>query len=96
MRVISSALALGTILSGCQENLVRSDLVSPYSGNAVAINASNQTIDPWPVYVNDTRLLTSSERQAGALKKYRTKHDEVQGGAPGQLIIAPSAPAKPQ
>ena len=69
--LLTSVFAMGTVLAGCQEYLVRSDLVSPYAGNAVATNASNQTIDPWPIYVNDTDY---------------TKHDEAPV-IPGQIQI---------
>ena len=65
-----SALSLALLLAGCQENLVRSDFISPNAGDAVAVNASNQTIDPWPSYVYNTRIETSAERQSVAIKKY--------------------------
>jgi len=88
---MSSALALCMGLVGCQESLTRTDLVSPYAGDAVARNISAQTIDPWPSYVYDTNIPTSGERQAAVLKKYRTRHDE-EPATPGALQIVPAAP----
>lgn len=81
----ATAIASLTALSGCQEYLVRSDLVSPYAGNAAAHNASIQTVDPWPRYVYDTDLETSGQRQAVAIKKYHA--------GPEDENAAPSTPA---
>ena len=69
-----SILALGLALVGCQENLTRSDLISPYAGDAIARNNSNQMVDPWPPYVGNTNIETSSKRQADAREAYRNKH----------------------
>jgi hypothetical protein len=88
---LSTSLIALMALSGCQEYLTRSDLVSPYSGDAVARNASNQTIDPWPRYVYDTDLRTSGERQAGAIRKYNGAHDK-ETGQPQLLQLTPAAP----
>lgn len=89
---LAAALISIAALSGCQQYLERRDLVSPYAGDAVARNASNQTIDPWPRYVYDTDIRTSSERQAGALKRYHTANDAAPAASPGviQLQAAPS------
>ncbi|MGB7287226.1 MAG: hypothetical protein WBC71_09875, partial [Salaquimonas sp.] len=72
-------------LAGCQEYLVRSDLVNPHSGDAVARNTSNQTIDPWPKYVYDTEIQTSSERQKAAIASYNA--------GPVKKSNAPASPA---
>jgi len=67
----TATLSLVLLLAGCQENLVRSDFISPHVGDAVAVNASNQTVDPWPRYVYDTSIQTDAERQAVAIRKYK-------------------------
>lgn len=84
----TAALSLVILLAGCQENLVRSDFISPHVGDAVAVNASNQTIDPWPRYVYDTSINTDAERQAAAIKKYKTGPV-----APAAVVPIPSAAA---
>ena len=69
------------LLAGCQEHLTRSDMVSPYTGNASITNQAQQTIDPWPRYVYDTDLKTSGKRQADAVHNYHNAHEESQAAA---------------
>ncbi|WP_075997154.1 hypothetical protein [Salaquimonas pukyongi] len=83
----SLTLALLVLLAGCQEYLVRSDMVSPYTGNAVITNQAQQTIDPWPRYVYDTNLKTSGKRQADAVRNYRNAHEESQAAA---AVVVPA------
>ena len=71
-------LASLVLLAGCQEYLTRSDMVSPYTGNATVTNQAQQTIDPWPRYVYDTELKTSGKRQADAIRNYQNAHEESQ------------------
>ena len=80
-------LASLVLLAGCQEYLTRSDLVSPYTGNASITNQAQQTIDPWPRYVYDTDLKTSGKRQADAIRNYRNAHEESQA-VPNALMPA--------
>ncbi len=89
LALTTSMIAL-LALGGCQQYLDRSDLISPYAGDAVARNASNQTIDPWPHYVYDTNILTDGERQAGAIRKYRKRHDPKESVGTTQLAPAPT------
>lgn len=84
------ALSLILILGGCQDYLVRSDLIDQNAGDAVARNASNQTIDPWPIYVYDTNIKTSSQRQSDAVKKYNTIHQEETASS-GSIQLIPAA-----
>lgn len=83
-------------LAGCQEYLTRSDRVSPYAGDAVARNAANQTIDPWPIYVYDNNIRTSSERQAVAIRKYKAgPKDETAPNSSPAVAVPALAPADP-
>ena len=77
------------LLAGCQEYLTRSDMVSPYTGNASITNQAQQTIDPWPRYVYDTNLKTSGKRQADAVRNYHNAHEE------GPTASAPPTTARP-
>lgn len=88
--ILSTGMIALFALGGCQNYLDRSDLVNPYAGDAVARNASNQTIDPWPRYVYDTDIRTDGERQAGAIRKYRKRHDPEEAAATQQLAPAPA------
>lgn len=83
-----SALALSLALAGCQENLVRSDFISPHAGDAVAHNAAVQTIDPWPRHAYDTQIATSSQRQSDVRRKYEEKHAPQTGGMQAPVIGA--------
>lgn len=80
-------LASLVLLAGCQEYLTRSDMVSPYTGNAMIANQAQQTIDPWPRYVYDTDLKTSGKRQADAIRNYHNAHEESQA-VPNALLPA--------
>ncbi len=86
-----TTLSLVLVLSGCQENLVRSDFISPNVGDAVAVNASNQTIDPWPSYVYDTDIETSAERQKAVIKKYNSGASEASKTGVSPATAAPAA-----
>lgn len=93
-----SILALVTLVAGCQENLVRSDLIEPSSGNAIQSSNTLQTIDPWQRYVYDTDLETSSLRQSIAREKYenggKLPKKEASAG-PVPLYPFPYPPADP-
>lgn len=89
--LITSSLVSLFALSGCQEYLTRSDFISTHSGDAVARNASIQTVDPWPSYVYDTDIRTSSERQAHVIKRYHNPEKEGEKGTP-QVQLAPAPP----
>ena len=86
----TAALSLVILLAGCQENLVRSDFISPHVGDAVAVNASHHTIDPWPGYVYDTRINTDAERQGAAIKKYKTGPVGPAAVVPIPAVAAPA------
>lgn len=99
MKTITSAamtaasLAALLVLGGCQENLVRSDFISPHAGDAVAHNMAVQTIDPWPAHAYDTDIATSAKRQADARAKYEDRHVPDTGGGMAQAGAIPKKPA---
>jgi hypothetical protein len=49
----------------------RKDTVTLSAGNAKAVNAVTQMIDPWPRYVGNRRTPANGERMAGAVLRYR-------------------------
>jgi hypothetical protein len=49
----------------------RKDTVTLSAGNAKAVNAASQMIDPWPPYVGNRRIPANGERMAGAMLRYR-------------------------
>ena len=49
----------------------RRDTISSSAGNANASNSVTQTIDPWPPYVRDTRMITDGRRESVAITRYQ-------------------------
>lgn len=88
---ILAAATTAVLLTGCTEYLTRSDTLSVHSGDAVARNLSNQMVDPWPPYVENTDIETSGTRQADVRKIYRNKHapEEETGGQ--TITLVPTA-----
>jgi hypothetical protein len=64
-------------LSGCYEDdryryLAHSDTVTLGAGNANAVNAATQTVDPWPPESKDNRIDQDGKRAHIAVKRYET------------------------
>lgn len=71
--IMMPAILLGFMLGGCSEHYFdRRDTVTLYSGEAMAANRVTHTIDPWPPYSGQTRLVYSGEKAAVASERYRT------------------------
>jgi hypothetical protein len=74
----------------------RTDSVSFGAGNAQAVNAASQTIDPWPRYVGDRRIPANGPRMVGAVERYqgsgRTQPQAPGGAANGAGSASPSGP----
>src|SRR5207248_7717757 len=49
----------------------RSDTLTLSAGNAKQVNAVTQTINPWPSYVGDRRIVTEAGKAQGAIARYR-------------------------
>jgi len=81
--------AVGLALGGCEQYLARQDFIEPYTGDAVRQNLAVQTPDPWPRAAYVTGIPTDGYRQGGAIKKYRTYHEEApaQQLQPLQLVV---------
>src|SRR6202521_2165782 len=84
MLKISRVLALASFVTtagGCATAAYADDFFAPYfqrkdtvtlsAGNAKAVNAASQIIDPWPRYVGNRRIPANGERMAGAMLRYR-------------------------
>ncbi len=81
--------AVGLTLGGCEQYLARQDFIEPYTGDAVRQNLAVQTPDPWPRSAYFTGIPTDGYRQEGAIKKYRTYHEDApaQQLQPLQLVV---------
>ena len=58
-------------LGGCQDYLVRGDLISPTTGDSVAFNRAVQVIDPWPRAGFDLRPSTEGSRMTAPMDRYK-------------------------
>ena len=68
-----AAAALGTALGGCSEIYFdRREGVTLGGGDAVAANATMQTIDPWPARSGNTNIAENGQRMQSAVERYRT------------------------
>lgn len=59
-------------LAGCSEYVTRSDLGSPFAGDAVARNKVVQMIDPWPRASAERRIAYDGEVMRRAVERYHT------------------------
>jgi hypothetical protein len=52
--------------------LQRSDTITMSAGDAKQANAVTHTINPWPSYVGDRRIVVSAAKSQGAIGRYRS------------------------
>ena len=50
----------------------RSDTITLSAGDAKQVNAVTHTINPWPSYVGDRRIVVSAAKTGGAISRYRS------------------------
>ena len=50
----------------------RSDTITLSAGDAKQANAVTHTINPWPSYVGDRRIVVGAARTGGAIARYRS------------------------
>jgi hypothetical protein len=71
-RAIAAAVALGALVAGCSDLYTdRRDTIALAGGDAVAANAIEQTVDPWPPFSNNNNLTFNGERMQRAVQCYR-------------------------
>ncbi|MBP1298553.1 hypothetical protein [Bradyrhizobium elkanii] len=49
----------------------RSDTITLSAGDAKQVNAVTHTINPWPSYVGDRRIVSQAAKTNGAITRYR-------------------------
>ena len=76
-------------LTGCQQYLTRTDYLSAHTGDAVAANISNQTVDPWARHVHNRDIETSAERQANVRRNYQSQGEKSAAATPAPIVINP-------
>src|SRR5258708_28492843 len=79
MTVRYLALLAPLLLGGCygvaghdemDRYFQRSDTITLSAGDAKQVNAVTHTINPWPRYVGDRRIVTDARRPVGAVTRY--------------------------
>ena len=70
---------------------VRSNTISPSTGNTQAANLALQTATPWPPYSSNTAIPGNGMRMVSAVNKYEGTGKE--GGAPSLAAIGAAAGA---
>jgi len=76
-RIALVLVLVGTGLGSCYEDdryryLSHSDTITLGAGNANAVNAATQTIDPWPPESKENRIDMDGKRAHIAVKRYET------------------------
>jgi hypothetical protein len=73
MRTIAATVTLGAVLAGCSDiYYARRDTVALSSGDAVAANAVEQMVDPWPPSSGNTNIAFTGQKMQSAVERYRT------------------------
>jgi len=71
-RALAAATALATLVAGCSDVYFdRRETVALGANDAVAANAVEQMVDPWPAYSNNKNLTFNGERMQRAVECYR-------------------------
>jgi hypothetical protein len=76
---IKRALAAGCVLVLCaslgacidEEHYLHHDMVSSHAGDAIAVNAATQTIDPWPKESKNSKIDVDGKRLALGVERYQ-------------------------
>ncbi len=94
VRTIAASTMLTAALAGCSDiYYARRDTIALSAGDAIAANAAEQTIDPWPPYSGNTNIAFNGQKMQSAIERYRldkvtqpTDPMSLQGGsqAPSQ------------
>ncbi len=70
-----STLAAMLMVSSCSESIARMDSIASSFGNAMAANTALQMVDPWPKYVEKTKIQTDGTKAANAVENYRSQKE---------------------
>jgi hypothetical protein len=94
MRTIAAAAALGAVLAGCSDPglyLDRRDTIALSGGDAVAANAAEQMVNPWPRASDNTNIAFNGQKMQTAIERYRT--NKVTDPVDPMMLQVASSPA---
>jgi hypothetical protein len=95
IRVLTSTLALATVLGGCSDLYYdRRETVALYSGDAAEVNKVAQMTDPWPLAAENRNIDANGEKIQSAIERYRTNRVIPPQGT-GTSSVSYSNPSPP-
>jgi hypothetical protein len=98
-RIIAATVILASLLAGCSSDIYfdRRDTIGFGAGDAVAANAAEQTVDPWPRRSNNNNLTFNGMRMQHAVECYRynavTPPADLDPNMETSYIVPPPQPA---
>lgn len=92
---ILTAAMLGTMLAGCSDIYFdRRDAIAFGAGDALAANAIEQTVDPWPAHSGETAIAGDGNKVQAAVERYRKS--KVTQPVDAMAAVAPNTPSTAQ
>jgi hypothetical protein len=97
-RAVSIAVLLASLLAGCSDLYFdRRETIAFDGGDAVAANAAEQTVDPWPRNSNNNHLTFNGQRMQHAVECYRnnkvTPPADINPSIDAASLVPPPQPA---
>ena len=94
LALTAATIVAPAMLSGCNEDdyLARRDSVSLGAGDAVAVNAVTQTIDPWNRNAKNTDINQEGERARVAVERYQLNKSIPSKGVNTTTISSQAGP----
>jgi hypothetical protein len=89
---IVAAVALLTLLAGCSDLYFdRRDPIALGAGDALAANAVEQMVDPWPAHSGDTAIPGDGNKTQAAVERYRKS--KVTQPVDAMAAVSPTTPS---
>ncbi len=89
---IVAAVALLALLAGCSDLYFdRRDTIALGAGDALAANAVEQMVDPWPAHSGDTAIPGDGNKMQAAVERYRK--NKVTQPVDAMAAVSPTTPS---
>jgi hypothetical protein len=86
---------LGAMLAGCSDIYFdRRDPIAFGAGDALAANAAEQIVDPWPAHSGDTAITGDGNKVQAAVERYRK--NKVTQPVDSMAAVSPNSPPTAQ
>jgi hypothetical protein len=92
---IATAVTLLALLAGCSDLYFdRRDALALGAGDAVAANAIEQMVDPWPAHSGNTAIPGDGNKVQAAVERYR--RNKVTQPVDSMAAVSPNTPSSAQ